>query len=82
MDRIILRSSRAADILEILERKESWLNRQELAKLTGKKRLSPNDVIQLHNLVRDGLVEMRKVPTQLPVGEIFEYRAVLHGETS
>lgn len=75
--------TRAANLLSALRsRRGEWLTRNTLADMTGKRRLSPNDVHHLENMVRDGVIEVRTLPGPGVSGVMFEYRAATDKESS
>lgn len=69
------RSDRRPDLLRAIQAVNGeWINRNKLAFETGKSKLSPNDITWLANLERDGLIEVRKQPTESQSGYEWEYR--------
>lgn len=53
----------------------AWVSRAELARATGKRRLSPHDVLLLERLAESGKVEIRQRENHTPVGIAYDYRA-------
>lgn len=52
-----------------------WLTRAQLAELTGKNALSPNDRYWLEKLEREGLIEVDTRPVSGPAKHEYIYRA-------
>lgn len=64
---------RKQEILQAISTAAGWVNRNTIADLTGKRRLSPNDTRHLEALVAERQVEQRNVGTaERPQ---YEYRA-------
>ena len=65
---------RAREILDALNAVEGYLDRNQLADATGKRRLSQNDLILLERLESAGLIESEKRAGKSPVGFQYVYR--------
>lgn len=52
---------RRAVILAALRTSGDWMERNQIAEATEKRRLSPNDVQHLNSLVAEGLVEQQTI---------------------
>ncbi len=66
---------RAEQLLTVLRTAGTWLNRLELARLSGKNKLSPHDIGLLGRMANESLIEVREVPSKSPPRRQFEYRA-------
>lgn len=69
-------TTRARELLAALQTSGQWTARADIARATGKNRLSPHDVELLRRLVNVGLIEMRRRESKTPVGEAYDYRVV------
>ena len=69
-------TDRARDLLAALKAHNgAWVTRAQLARDTGKNRLSPHDVDLLERLIDAGQVEKRQRKSNTPVGVAYDYRA-------
>lgn len=71
-------AGRGADLLAALRGKpDQWLTRADLAELTGKNQLSPNDRHWLDRLEREGLIEVQqRTKPEAVIGYEYVYRAM------
>jgi len=69
-------TDRARDLLRAIRVPTGWISRTELAKATGKNRISPHDVQLLERMCASGLIEMRQRKSNTPIGIAYEYRAI------
>jgi hypothetical protein len=69
-------TGRAQELLNVLisAGPGRWVSRAELAKSTGKNRLSPHDILLLNRLVEAGRIERQERKSNTPVGTAYEYR--------
>lgn len=67
-------TARARELLAALQAGGGWMSRAELARATGKSRLSPHDIDLLDRLVNAGQIDKQERPSNTPVGTAFEYR--------
>lgn len=69
-------TERALQLLDALRTDRGvWMTRAELARATGKSRLSPHDVMLLERLIEARLIEKRQRESNTPVGIAYDYRA-------
>lgn len=69
-------TDRARELLAALKAQDgAWVTRSELARATGKNRLSPHDVDLLERLIEAGLIEKLQRKSNTPVGIAYDYRA-------
>lgn len=68
-------TDRARELLAALRAGGVWMSRADLARATGKNRLSPHDVDLLDRLAAADLAEKRKRKSNTPVGIAYDYRA-------
>lgn len=69
-------TGRAQILLTALRKTGAWMSRADLARATGKNRLSPHDIALLDRLVTSGLIEKQQRESITPVGTAFDYRAI------
>jgi hypothetical protein len=69
-------TEQAQKLLEILrDNRYPWMNRKEIAKAIGKRRLTPYDIALLELLQERGLVEIKSRPNGTPIGYEWVYHA-------
>jgi len=69
-------TEQAHKLLEILrETRIPWMNRKDIAKAIGKRRLTPYDIALLELLQDRGLVEIKSRPNGTPIGYEWVYHA-------
>jgi hypothetical protein len=69
-------TEQAQKLLEILrETRIPWMNRKDIAKTLGKRRLTPYDIALLELLSERGLVEIKSRPNGTPIGYEWVYHA-------
>lgn len=68
-------TDRARELLAALRAEGVWMSRADLARATGKNRLSPHDVALLDRLASAGLIEKRRRESNTPVGIAYDYKA-------
>jgi predicted ArsR family transcriptional regulator len=55
---------RKREIYDAIVQLNDWASRNQIADLTGKRRLSPNDVHHLESLVREKWVQLKNVGSE------------------
>lgn len=55
------RPRRAQEILDAINSQTDWVDRNTIADLTGKRKLSPNDVHHLTALADEGVIEINEL---------------------
>lgn len=69
-------TEQAQKLLEILQKTGAeWMNRKDIAKAIGKRRLTPYDIALLELLQDKGLVEIQSRPNGTPIGYEWVYHA-------
>lgn len=69
-------AEQAQRLLEILrETRTPWMNRKEIARAIGKRRLTPYDIALLELLQEQGLVEIQSRTNGTPIGYEWVYHA-------
>ena len=68
-------TERGRELLTALKAANGWTSRADLARATGKNRLSPHDFMLLERMEKDGLIEIRQRDSRAPAGVAFDYRA-------
>lgn len=69
-------TEQAQKLLEILrDNRYPWMNRKEIAKAIGKRRLTPYDIALLELLQERGLVEIKSRTNGTPIGYEWVYHA-------
>jgi hypothetical protein len=69
-------TEQAQKLLEILRNdRVQWMNRKEIARAIGKRRLTPYDIALLELLQDRGLVEIQSRPNGTPIGYEWVYHA-------
>lgn len=67
-------TGRGQQLLDAIRAKGDWISRAELGRASGKRRLSPHDLVLLDRMVNAGLLEKRERASNTPIGTAFEYR--------
>jgi Fe2+ or Zn2+ uptake regulation protein len=74
-------TEQAQKLLEILQAaKNPWMNRKDIAKAIGKRRLTPYDIALLELLQAQGLVEIQSRANGTPIGYEWVYHAQPDGK--
>ncbi|MBL8165566.1 MAG: hypothetical protein JNJ61_26520 [Anaerolineae bacterium] len=69
-------TEQAQKLLEILQKKGNvWMNRKDIARAIGKRRLTPYDIALLELLQDKGLVEIQSRANGTPIGYEWVYHA-------
>jgi hypothetical protein len=69
-------TEQAQKLLEILrDTRIEWMNRKDIARAIGKRRLTPYDIALLELLQDKGLVEIKSRPNGTPIGYEWVYHA-------
>lgn len=68
-------TERGRELLAALKAANDFMNRADLARATGKNRLSPHDLELLERMEKDGFIEIRRRDSRAPAGVAFDYRA-------
>lgn len=71
----------AERLVNALRSTENWINRAELARLSGKSALNKWDMVLLGKLAATKLIETRRVQRHGPIGYEWQYRAVKSEES-
>ena len=66
----------AQQLLELMCEASDWINRSQLARLSGKTALNKWDLVLLERLVEAGLIEAKQIPRHGPIEYEWRYRAV------
>lgn len=70
-------TARARELLDALTKAPGeWVSRAQLARATGKNRLSPHDLALLERMAQGGLIEIRQRDSNTPIKIAFDYRAI------
>lgn len=73
-------TEQAQKLLEILRSTGvDWMNRKDIARAIGKRRLTPYDIALLELLQDKGLVEIQSRPNGTPIGYEWVYHARADG---
>jgi hypothetical protein len=67
---------RAQQLYAVLIQVGNWVNRTELAKLTGKSVLNKWDLVLLNKLTDAGLIEIKQIPRHGLINYEWQYRAL------
>lgn len=67
-------TERARELFAVLDVRREWVSRAQLARGSGKNRLSPHDVDLLDEMEAAGLIEKRQRASNTPVGIAYDYR--------
>jgi hypothetical protein len=67
-------TGRANLLLNAMKETQNWMSRAQLAHATGKRNLSPHDIMLLDRLIEYGIIEKRERESNTPVGIAFDYR--------
>lgn len=67
---------RAQQLYDALAKVGNWVNRTELAKLTGKSALNKWDLVLINKLVETGVVEIKQIPRHGLINYEWQYRAL------
>jgi hypothetical protein len=71
---------RAQQLYDALIQVRGWINRTELAKLTGKSALNKWDLVLLNKLTDTGLIEIKQIPRHGLINYEWQYRALERNE--
>lgn len=75
-------TERARELLDALKKTPGeWVSRAQLARDTGKNRLSPHDLALLERMGQGGLIEIRQRDSNTPIKIAFDYRVIQQQET-
>jgi hypothetical protein len=66
----------AQQLYDALAKVGNWVNRTELAKLTGNSALNKWDLVLINKLVETGLIEIKQIPHHGLINYEWQYRAL------